>query len=228
MVYFLGVDLGQMQDPTALAVLHRVQRFRDKTSLPGTPEYEREDPVVISKYQVRHLERMPLGTDYLDVVARVRTILQHPDLSGQTTLLVDATGVGRPVLDMMRRLGMAPIGVTKTGGQALSAVDTGYNVPKHDLVAALQILFQSGRLEISRRLRDAETFLAELQGFSMKISQRGHDTYEAVRDQVHDDLVIAAALCAWYAERIYGVEVLVHPEAVREDYDPLGRQWERR
>lgn len=35
----------------------------------------------------------------------------------------------------------------------------------------------------------------------MKISASGHDTYEAWREGIHDDTVLATAIAIWYAER---------------------------
>jgi hypothetical protein len=42
--------------------------------------------------------------------------------------------------------------------------------------------------------------LRELLNFRVKISLSGHDTYEAWREQEHDDLVLAVGLAAWLAE----------------------------
>jgi hypothetical protein len=44
-----------------------------------------------------HVERIRLGTPYPDVVERAG------ELRGQCCLMVDATGVGRPVVNMLRR-----------------------------------------------------------------------------------------------------------------------------
>ncbi len=35
----------------------------------------------------------------------------------------------------------------------------------------------------------------------MKITVAGNDTYEAWRESDHDDLVLAAAMAAWYGEK---------------------------
>src|SRR5258706_560131 len=49
-----------------------------------------------TELHVRHVQRWPLGTSYPAIVARVREILDTPQLRGRTTLVLDATGVGRP------------------------------------------------------------------------------------------------------------------------------------
>jgi hypothetical protein len=89
--YFVGLDLGQATDYTALAVLEKTEAL--VTQQPRT---------VVRTYAVRHLERLPLGTAYPAVVARTVALVAQPPLAG-CTLGVDMTGVGRPVVDMLRQ-----------------------------------------------------------------------------------------------------------------------------
>jgi hypothetical protein len=37
--------------------------------------------------------------------------------------------------------------------------------------------------------------------FRVTISQSGHDSYDAWRERIHDDLVLATALAVWWNER---------------------------
>ena len=54
-------------------------------------------------YQVGHLERVPLGTLYPGIVAHVRRLLgKLPNLA----LIIDYTGVGRPVVDVSTSAGL--------------------------------------------------------------------------------------------------------------------------
>ena len=64
------------------------------------------------------------------------------------------------------------------------------------------MLLQSGRLKIARELEHAETLKAELLNFRVKINiATGHDSYEAWREGDHDDLVLAAAMATWKAQK---------------------------
>jgi hypothetical protein len=74
-MFYLGLDLGQRRDPSAIAVVEKTLVMR-----------------------VRHLERFRLGTLYPDVVERVREITQHRELAGNCALAVDSTGAtsGKP------------------------------------------------------------------------------------------------------------------------------------
>src|ERR1019366_5948673 len=74
-------------------------------------------------------------------------------------------------------------------------------VPKRDVASTIAVLLQTGRLRISRRLNESDTLLRELLNFRVKISLSGHDSYEAWREQEHDDLVLAVGLAAWLFER---------------------------
>lgn len=174
---WLGLDLGQAQDATALVVLERTA----------------------ARYSVRHLERFRIGTPYPEIVHRVTQILATPPLRLDTPLVVDGTGVGRAVVDMFT-VPEHLVRIQITGGSVVHA-DRGYvNVPKRDLVGVVQRLFHEDRLKFAASLKLTSVLVAELQNFRVKISETGRDTYGAWREGDHDDLVLALALPLWYAE----------------------------
>jgi hypothetical protein len=99
---------------------------------------------------VRHLHRWKLGTSYTQIVSDVVELMKRPPLPG-ACLVPDQTGVGRPVVDMLRHAKppawIEP--VTITSGTAVSRNEDGsVHVPKKELVSTLQVLFQSGRLRV--------------------------------------------------------------------------------
>jgi hypothetical protein len=195
--HFIGLDLGQARDHTAIAVLER-------TEIPLGHSPVTFERIVETRYSFRHLERLPLGLDYPSMVDHVRTLAQRPELAqSTTTLVVDATGVGRPVVDLLRRASLPCrlIPVTITGGDKETCESTMWHVPKRDLIAGLMVLFQRGEVAICGHLRESETLAAELANMRIKVSLAGHDTYGAWREGQHDDLVLAAALACWRATR---------------------------
>jgi hypothetical protein len=182
-MFYIGLDLGQRRDHTAIAVIQKV---------------------VSQRLLVRHLERVPLGTPYTAVVARAREIVQHPELRGQCALVVDGTGVGAPVVDGLRaaRLGCEICPVTITGGEHEHSHNGGaWSVPKRDLVAGVQLLLERGELRIAKALLEAGSLVREL--LDMRITMAGNGRIRLGADGFgeHDDLVIALALSCWRASR---------------------------
>jgi hypothetical protein len=180
-----GLDLGQAADYTALAIVECV-------------------PPAL---HLRHLQRFKLGTTYPAVVEGVRALLLSPALLRDTVLVVDHTGVGRPVVDLLQaaRLAAPLVPVTITGGDAVTYEGDCWRVPKRNLVATVQVVLQTGRLKIAEGLPEAAMLVKELLNFQVKITANAHDTYGAWREGSHDDLVLAVALACWYAERASGI-----------------------
>ena len=139
---------------------------------------------------------------YPEIVSKTAEIMQSPALAGQADLVVDQTGVGAPVVDLFRQAGLKPTGVLIHGGDKASNEGGTWRVPKRDLVGSLQVLFQSGRFKISRKLPLASVLQSELLNFKVKIDPvTAHDSYSAWRERDHDDLVLSVALAAWLGER---------------------------
>jgi len=115
-------------------------------------------------------------------------------------LVVDATGCGRPVCDMIRQAGMKPYCVNITSGNSVSHQGGFHGVPKMELVMNAVTLFQSGRLRLASGLPLLDVFTHELTNFRIKVNLAGHVGFEAWREKDHDDLVLSVALACWYAE----------------------------
>src|SRR5262245_20282296 len=77
----VGIDLGQSSDYTAICVARRPDGGRI--------------------WEVPHLERLPLGTSYVDAARHVVELVSRPELS-DAYIAVDRTGVGAPVCDLLR------------------------------------------------------------------------------------------------------------------------------
>ena len=195
MPFFIGLDLGQKQDYTAIAIIETASQY---TGLDWR-SYEHKH---LNYVNVRHLERIRLGTSYLAVVERLRQIVNSRELVGRCTVVMDATGLGGPVLDLLRAagLGCEIVPVTITGGDRETYSGGMWRVPKRDLINRLQLLFERKELQIASRLREAATFAGELMSMRIKVSVAGHDSYAAARESAHDDLVLAVALACWRAK----------------------------
>lgn len=211
MSYYLGLDLGQAADYTALALIE-VPIWTPQTGWVSSANVPRDvadlyDTALGSTWRemapkptplwLRALHRYELGTPYPSIVADVIRRLGGKDAyRTDTTLVVDGTGVGAAVVDIFR-YGDVPCDlypVLITGG----AKKDRNHVPKRDLIGALQVALQRGQLEIARQTQDTEALLLELQNYRVKIDERtAHDSYNA-RSGAHDDLVLSLALAVWW------------------------------
>jgi len=182
--YLIGLDLGQSVDPAALVVVER-------------------QPLA---YAVCHARRLPLGTPYPEVVQAVVALVAEPALAGRVELVVDHSGVGRPVVDMLRQAVPCPVvPVTITSGRAVTrSREGGFRVPKSQLVDAVRVLLRGHRLQVAAGLPEAEALLRELRNFRVRITAAANETYGA-RSGAHDDLVLAAALACWWGQLRAGV-----------------------
>jgi hypothetical protein len=187
--YFLGLDLGQAVDFTALAGLRR-------SAIPGAPRQAR------FRYEAVGIRRWPLRTPYTQIAQEVAVIVSGP-LAG-CTLGVDKTGVGAGVLEIIKaakpRATIRP--VTITAGAQVTPDGLGFKVPKLDLVAAVTAMLESGRLAIPGTLPEAQTLGKELLAFRAKVTAAGNETLAADwRTRAHDDLCLALAIACWLGER---------------------------
>lgn len=207
--FFVGVDVGKVKDPPAIAVMEMRSVFTPGAWNPATSEVGSR----VLSYRIRHLERLKLGTPYPALVDRVAAIaekLREREVLNsdppKVETVVDVTGVGRPIFDLLltRRIGRV-VGVNFTAGDRprLDPSSPVWNVPKKDLVAGLVLLFQSRGLQIAEKLPDAQVLVNELVNFQETLSAAGNSQYgnNGVNAK-HDDYVSAAALCAWRA-RLY-------------------------
>ena len=198
MRYCVGLDLGQSMNFTAVIV---AERHQPPKAPAGVPWGERP----LATYDVRYIKRWTLGTPYPAIVQDVAALITHPPLAGDNTLLVDYTGCGRPVVDMMRQQGLFPRGITIHGGDRVTQDGMDYRVPKRDLVGVVACLLQQQRLRIAARLPETPILTQELLNFKVKIDpQTAHDSYSAWREADHDDLVLALAMALWWGEQYGG------------------------
>lgn len=187
--YVLAADLGQSNDPTAIAVINHRRVVHKPDNGFGKD--------VASFYDVRHLARLPLGLSYVEQVAEVGRLLARPPLNTECELIIDETGVGRPVGDLFDTSGMRPTRVTITTGDKASSVGRQrWHVPKGILISTLDARLHTGELRFAAELSEASAMGDELKDFRRKVSAAGRYSYEA-RVGRHDDLVLAVAIGLW-------------------------------
>lgn len=224
----VGVDVGQLHDPTAICVAEAIQKPTGKhrwiKPIPAHIDKRGQfhppkdtDPLMATEYTIRHIERLPLGTSYPDVAVKIADMLCNKLFARRRVqVLIDVTGVGRPVYEDLkleasrreaaRKMIIKPI--TFAHGETYNST-TG-RMGKAYLVSRLQSLLQAGRVH-APDTREVRAMMEELKVYEIKVDTNGKDTYGAVVGK-HDDLATALGLSVLtdpygqkvrYSERVY-------------------------
>ena len=178
MTILMGWDIAQTTDSSIIAVLE----------CSGNP----------AMYWVRRIVKLAKGMPYDQQVKECRSLFfQYQD----ATLLIDRTGVGLPICDMIVAGGLRPIQVSLTAGDMLNEPEPGkVNLPKRDMVASITKIIQERRIKVARGCENAPLFRKELKAFQLKVSASGHNTYNAAQGS-HDDTITAVGLCLWRGDK---------------------------
>ncbi len=214
--FCLSVDLGSEGDPSALSLIERVERVQEPPR-PIKSHLWKDDPAnIVSELHLVFMRNLPLKMRYPDQVQLMKEVMLRPEFVDQMFLIVERNSIGLPVMQMMFDKGLSPIGITTTAGKEVNVTKTSYNVPKADLVHSLLAALQMHRLKMPPPsvYPIIQTFTDQLNGFQMKIRKQ-HVIYGAETEDLHDDLVVAAALGVWWMDQIYGFS----PRVVSETKD---------
>ena len=183
--YFLGLDLGQRVDHTAMALVTPVMENN------GGVDYVRWVQPKVERLRVVYLDRLPLGTRYFDVARRVRELMGRVQGPRRCEVVADATGAGLPVVEILRTASIAAtiVPVTITSGGEARRGTSAWHVPRRDLLSKLVLELEQDRLRLPAHSPLAGRLREEIAGV-----QAG-----AGRGGAHDDLVFALALAVWRA-----------------------------
>lgn len=242
----VGVDIGKLHDPTAIAVAEVSQKDTGKLRYGSNPQPARyiaetetwipaQDmhPIMTTEYTIRHIKRLPLGMSYPKVALHLADMICSPLFAGRDVrVLLDVTGVGRPVYDSLyQEILLRKSGIwyedgslrTESKGEMKSLIlkpitfahgekynrSTG-NLGKAFLVSRLQSLLQNEQVHGPNTAEMLAT-IQELKVYEIKVDQNGKDTYGATGLK-HDDLATALGLSCLedpfadsvsYSKRVY-------------------------
>jgi hypothetical protein len=222
----VGIDVGQVTDPTALCITECIRRDTGRIRYAREQEMARyspkgewipskgADPVFVTDYTVRHIERLSLGMSYPDQAAYLADVLCNPLLrQRRVTVRIDVTGVGRPVYEsLLGEFNIRKYGRYRPNGtfQPPREMCEAYFLPitfvhgetynrrtgslgKSFLVSKLQSLLQSGRVH-APDTPEVRATLDEMRVYERRMSQDGVDQYGAFKKGTHDDLATALGL----------------------------------
>ena len=149
-IYYAGLDLARLKDFTVLIILDQAGR-----------------QVFMDRFNI---------IDW--AVQKVR--IAESAKKYKARLLVDSTGVGDPIFEDLRRMGL------NIEGYKFS------NESKKQLVQALMMSFELGKI----RIFDDPVLMNEINVFEYDITSSGLISYSAP-ERYHDDCVMALALANW-------------------------------
>lgn len=188
--YTFGVDFGQTRDFTAMAVLE--QRWKMATP----EEFQRSAGRAYHGeyvYTVVKLARVELGTPYTDIADWVREEVNLVDDRLKRTVVIDGTGVGTAVRDVLRTRGLRAtlVNTVITGGEKPGYREDGRAtyVARTELMSRLAVAVENGEFSVDARCKEQDRLARELAGLRRRGKPAGGDT---------DDLAFALALAVWW------------------------------
>ena len=207
---WISVDIGRVRDWTAISVTERVAPGRFETSYLHRLRPKRYQELIPLLGGMVQQERRPVHVFDGD-----RYDLEKP----RVTLVVDQTGVGMGVTDLIAEAGFDCDlrFVTITGGDMPSHDGDTWRIPKRDLMNRLLVLLENEQLIVAEDLALTDVFLTEMTSIRIKLSATGHDSYGAAgadwRDSAHDDIALSLAMGAYFASVDRGGEFIELPAA---------------
>ncbi len=223
---WVGLDLGQFVDYACVQVLGRSIAINRETGLPWRDSRGGS----LYRWDLIGMRRFPLRTPYTQIVSEVVKIATRPELRPKPRLIVDATGVGQGVLEMVRTA-MAPHstidvwGIVITAGETWRVAGRGLiHCSKIQITGSLDAVLGSRRLKIAKHpatgepINGADVLKRELAAFRAKITKGGNETSGA-DSGAHDDAVLSVALPIWAGS----LPFMRMRELIDEQDDPMLR-----
>jgi hypothetical protein len=199
----LGVDFGQSRDATVIIAVesYRLEPDINDVIAATTPREAlrgRFKGRAETHYTLVHIEKLPRGTSFPQQAAMiVRTAMALGD-EEKPRLLVDETGLGKPMLDLLRRDCPFPVrGAVIGSGNEVTRRGRDLTIPKQELVSNLEAVLSTRRLHSVPDLPYASELDEQLRAFSYELSDSGRPKFAGRKS--HDDFVSALMLALFGA-----------------------------
>lgn len=186
MTILIALDPAQLRDWSALAVV-------DMQYKPAAKRFE-YDLIAMGRKQ---------GLPYDQIVDWVIRTLKRPEFNRAQPpeFLLDATGVGVAVRDMLAAKGVRMKAVTITAGEAFSRQGPIYHVGKARLIGKFLGAFDAGKVHVNPNMPIWPQVEREMLSFRAEMSSQGRVKLEAEPGE-NDDMLFALAMTVWYGEEI--------------------------
>lgn len=117
------------------------------------------------------------------------------------TFILDSTGVGVAVTDIMKAKGMQPKAIMITAGNAITREGSTVHVSKARMIGKFIGAFDAGKVHINPAMAIWPKVQRELLAFRAELTAQGNARFEAEEGE-NDDMVMALAQGVWYGEEI--------------------------
>jgi hypothetical protein len=226
MDYWIGCDLGSHVDFSAVSVLARSLSIDPRTGMPARDS--KGD--ALYDWRCRALARFPLRTSYPLIARKIATIALMPELRPAPRVILDSSGVGIAVIELVRtELAAHPEvevwGATITSGESWRVVRKHeLNVSKVQLIGAFSACLHSGRFRVCRKpdgrpIDGADVLERELAAFKARQSKRSDAEIMGADTGQHDDAVLCCSIPVFAGS----LRFMAMREFMEEDDDPRFR-----
>lgn len=143
------------------------------------------------------------GLPYDQIVEWVARTLKNPAFNAKQPpeFLLDATGVGVAVKDMLRAKGVRLKAITITAGETLTRVGPEIHLGKARLIGKFLGAFDAGKVHVNPNMPIWPQVEKEMLSFRAEMSAQGRVKLEAEPGE-NDDMLFALAMAVWYGEEI--------------------------
>ncbi len=184
--YIQSLDPAQLRDWSALCALKMYYEEKRKRM-----EY---DLVAMNRKQ---------GLPYDQIVSWAVDTYKKPVFWAglPPKFVLDSTGVGVAVRDMMRSKGVPVVAVTITAGEAITRQGPIIHVGKARMIGKFLGAFDAGKVHVNPNMPIWPKVEHEMLSFRAEMSAQGRAKFEAEEGE-HDDMLFALAQGVWYGEEI--------------------------
>lgn len=174
--YALVSDFGKKVDATIIGIVETICRETDNMK----KQYEHR---LIDLFKFEKL-------DWPDLIKKFQNLYEIPELKN-CPIIVDGNGLGDVVISYMKKAKLIVVPVLTTSGESetIDEESGAFHVAKKLLVSSFMQSISLKKWKFSNNLPHKDEMLLQFENFQLKISKAGNETYENVRDSVHDDMV---------------------------------------
>jgi hypothetical protein len=186
MTFILSLDPAQLRDWSALAAIDMQYR----------PEEKRFGYSLVAMARKQ-------GLPYDQIVDWVVRTLKKPEFNREQPpeFLLDSTGVGVAVRDMLAAKGVRMKAVTITSGESFTRQGSIFHVGKSRLIGTFLGAFDAGKVRVNPNMPIWPLVEREMLSFRAEMNTQGRLKMEAEQGE-NDDMLFALAMAVWYGEEV--------------------------